>query len=306
MNNRFEQEDLEEKFSKQYASKLVIEYFSNHEGNKVIGLLCKELSKLSYVEEPMQTIAGFLCTISMLGRASFQAVMAKHEYDFEGGSKEDCLAKAAVVLGYIEASGLVTVSQSTKMFELKFVTLNFELPEYIQKIIGNTAYLPPAVIPSPPTSNSNAGWYTFKKSIFLSNNHHEGNAPLEWLSVLNSVPFSIDINMLNYDEDPDICLETEITNAEHTLHRPLYPYERNNIGREVAKKLENFQGRRSLTIRTIKEMLGHRNEFYFIHRFCARYRAYAAGYALSPQGNDYRKALLNLHKTETLKEEYNF
>lgn len=280
--NYDEQIHLENKFSKQYANNLVKEFFKCHKDNEVVVTLYSELNKVVHDVDVVEVIVDVLTTVAMIGRASFQQVIASTVHHFNEEDYVDNLALTANVLAIIEASGLITISTSRRMFELKFVELSFELSDYVMKIIGNCAYLPPTIVPCIPKSNSDAGWKTFKKSVFLNKNHHEGNAPLHWLEVLNSTAFSIDLNMLNYDEQVDIDIQQD------------------------KKKLDNFLGQRELTIRSIKEVLAHGNKFYFVHRFCARYRAYAAGYALSPQGNDYRKSLLNLNKQEMLKEEYNF
>lgn len=301
----YEQIDLEKKFSKEYARKDVHRFFA--EGtNDTFELVVKTVSEfmdkehdyapitecnrgvLDYWEENEITVKDFVIeffvAIAMTGRTSLQAVMAQtvgltglYDSDFKGG-----LRLCGQVLSILEASGMVIVSEPTQIRELRFVELGFELPDYILKRIGNCAYMPPALLPLRPKGNDNAGWLGTKKSIFLGHNHHNGNAPLHWLDSLNSVAFSIDKHMLNYDEQVDIDIM------------------------EDKNKLDNFKGKRAVTIRTIKEVLAHGNKFYFIHRFCARYRAYSSGYALSPQGNDYRKALLSLHKTELLTNDYHF
>ena len=301
----YAQIDLEKKFSREYARKDVARFFSENSNStfdKVIKVVEEFMVKTHEYEPITQCNLGvreywadnditvkdvvieFFVAVAMTGRASFQGVIAQvvpmtglAESDFVGG-----LRLCGQILSILDASGMLSVSVPTRRKELRFVELNFELPDYILKRIGNCAYMPPALLPLKPRSNSDAGWLGTKKSIFLNKNHHEGNAPLHWLDSLNSVAFSIDKNMLNYDEQ----VEIDIT--------------------EDAQKLANFQGKRAITIRTIKEVLAHGNKFYFIHRFCARYRAYASGYALSPQGNDYRKALLNLHTQETLTNDYNF
>jgi hypothetical protein len=164
---------------------------------------------------------------------------------------------------------------------MRMVESSIELPTYLQESIRRTAYMPPSLVPVKVHRNSNAGWKTLKKSIFLKNNHHDGKAPLDFLSVLGSIPFSIDKNMLKYDE-------------------------KDTWGDLDSDSLKNKEREREGTIRVIKDMLKRGNKFYFIHRADARYRTYAAGYQLSPQGSDYKKALLNLHKEEILVNEYNF
>lgn len=291
----FEQMDLEKKFSKDQACKELHDFFVSQE-NEQFSLAVKVIAE--FMESSNQSIwnywqdngissssvvAKFLTVIAVGGRNSMQAILAQLTHICGKGTEfSDALVVCAQLISILEASGMVYVSEPSMRKGIMFVELNVKLHEYFHKRIGNCAYLPPMLMPVKPSSNRNAGWISIRKSIFLNSNHHEGNAPLHWLDTLNSIAFSIDLNMLKYDEAVDIDIQRD------------------------RKKLRGFKDRRALTIRTIKEVLAYGNQFYFIHRFCARYRAYASGYTLSPQGNDYRKALLNLAKQETLTDEYHF
>ncbi len=288
--------DLEKKYSKQYLAKEMklhmLEYHTelfNLTAETLLTFMDKDHDYEPIAESnrevlthwnqkdisPYDVLASILTTVAVAGRTTLQDIVSQLVYLTGTEDFKSACRTVGQLISIVAASGLIKVEKST----LRMVSLNFEIDKYFQGRLATCMYMPPALIPLKPRSNSDAGWFITKKSIFLNKNHHEGNAPLHWLDTLNSIPFSIDLNMLKYDEEVDI---TE------------------------ADKLKNFMGKRMTTIRTIKEMLAHGNEFYFIHRFCARYRAYAAGYALSPQGNDYRKALLNLHKKELLTDNYNF
>lgn len=299
----YQQIDLENKYSKEGMQKELMHYFLSQEDelfNTTINNLT-EFMDIEHSYEPItlfnrgiaeewvqrgvsmvQVFSYIMVCVAMQGRASLQAVVAKSVSIIPSEEFSPSCRLIGQLMSLIEASGYIEVSKPTRIKELRMVQLGVELPTYIAKRIGNCMYLPPMLLPVKPSTNGNAGWLTIKKSIFLNNNHHSGNAPLHWLESLNSVAFSIDLNMLQYDAVAGIDIS------------------------EDQGKLDNFLSARTNTIRTIKEMLAHGNKFYFIHRFCSRYRAYAAGYALSPQGNEYRRALLCLNKKELLTDDYNF
>jgi hypothetical protein len=143
------------------------------------------------------------------------------------------------------------------------------LPEDIEEALERVAYLPPVLHTVEVTSNDDAGWLCNKKSIFLNKNHHDGQAPLHFLNIINNVEMTVDRNMLQYNE--------------------------------IGATPNHVKS----TIRATRSMLRMGNCFKFIYRFDARYRSYASGYQLSPQGNDFRKSLLNLYKREVLTNDYN-
>lgn len=185
--------------------------------------------------------------------------------------KFDNVATTGELLCLTQASGLFKVIHPRDADGYRYIENNIELPERLVQLFQNIAYMPPVLHDVYVDSNSDAGWITKKESIFLNGHHHEGKAPLDFLNVINNVEMAIDRNMLQYNE---VGKNTRVTTDP--------------------------------TIRVARDMLRQGNRFKFIYRFDARYRSYASGYQLSPQGNDFRKALLNLAKEELLTDEIHF
>jgi len=216
----------------------------------------------------------------LLRRAALQALVAKCVYLAGRVDFKDACTTIGEFISLLSYSPFIRVDDPKGYGSLRMVESTLELPDELLEAIGNIAYMPPSVMPINVFSNSNAGWKTVKKSVFLNGHHHEGAAPLHTLSLLGSIPFSIDRHMLQYDESK------AWENAEPNV-----------VKQKELKKLA--------TQRVINDMLKHGNKFYFVHRVDARYRMYASGYQISPQGDDYRKALLSLHERVQLTDNYN-
>jgi len=148
----------------------------------------------------------------------------------------------------------------------RFLKPLVKLPEDIVNLVNNTQYLPPMVMKPEPIKNNRVSWATKSESIFLNSNHHDLEVDTQFLDIMNSTPMALDEHMLNWNES-----------SEDTL------------------KVTKSKG--------ITNMLRGFDKFYFIYRFDARERSYASGYQLSPMGDDYRKAQLNLHKQEIITDE---
>jgi hypothetical protein len=154
--------------------------------------------------------------------------------------------------------------------EYRYISPIISLPKDIQGLLNNCQYLPPMVdVPEEVTESNKVSWLSFEKSIFLNSNHHDGKADIEFLNIVNSTAMQFDRNMVDYED----------------------VFEKDTLLRGRTNKMTKF-------LRTMSE------KFYFIYRFDARYRSYASGYQISPQGNDYRKSMINLFKEELITDEY--
>lgn len=141
--------------------------------------------------------------------------------------------------------------------------LSDELLHHLSKV----RFMPPMVCePRPIRHNQDSGYLTFRSPIMAkSYNQHDGDLCLDVVNLSNKIAFSLDIDFLKVAKD---TLEDE---------------QLNQFTNEISVNLINWG-----------------NTCYFNHFYDARGRMYCRGYHLSYQSNSYRKAMLNLVKTEVI------
>ena len=139
--------------------------------------------------------------------------------------------------------------------------------------LSKTRFLPPMLVPPRVLrSNKDSGYLTVKSPI-LSRGTKIDNRELclDLINLANSCAFSLDIDFLRASEDiSEYSSKEEETQAEHL---------------------------RKLTNEMCVDIYHQGNECYFNHFYDARGRLYSRGYHLHYQGNSYRKAMLNFHKS---------
>ena len=64
--------------------------------------------------------------------------------------------------------------------------------------------------------------------------------------------------------------------------------------KDPARRQRNFEAMREASKIVYKDILEHGNEFYFCWKFDTRGRMYNQGYHVTIQGNEYKKALIDL------------
>ena len=139
--------------------------------------------------------------------------------------------------------------------------------------LNKVRFVPPMVCePRTVKHNKDSGYLTFRSPIMSkSYNQHEGDLCLDVMNLTNKCAFSLDIDFLKAAKD---------TLVDESLNQ--------------------------MTNETCVDLFHWGNKFYFNNFYDARGRMYCRGFHLNYQGNSYRKAMLNFHKTEEIKvdEEY--
>jgi hypothetical protein len=202
-------------------------------------------------------------------------------------SKLDSFKIASSVVSYMYYSGLLKLIRAddskSGMMEI--------LPVYLcdQKIIDHaheTRYMPPMICaPKTLVTNNDCGYLTVnKESVILKNyNHHEQDICLDSINKFNSVAFSLDVKMLTtYDDEYKKEGKTRKGNPIVDSH----------------ERRMQFQTLMQDSYSIYKLLIQHGNNFHFTHKYDKRGRTYTMGYHVSPQGNSFRKAILNLKKEE--------
>lgn len=161
----------------------------------------------------------------------------------------------------------------------------FDVSDKAMKLIRQYQYMPPMIVP-PLTvrDNRGSGYINIKDdSLILQNNHHEGDICLDSINRFNSIPMSINEEVVRM-----------IRNSWKNLDRP----KNGETFEDYQKRLKAFERYEQDAFFTIAFMVEMGNEFYFTHKVDKRGRTYAQGYHINPQGNCWNKAVLELAEKE--------
>ena len=101
---------------------------------------------------------------------------------------------------------------------------------------------------------------------------------LRVLNVLQDIPWELNTQMLEFDEESKKALDTE-------------------------EKKINFNRMKSSSEEVYRDLLDQGNKFYFVWKRDSRGRSYSQGYHVNLQGNQYRKSIINFAKKELLTDE---
>ncbi len=127
------------------------------------------------------------------------------------------------------------------------------------------------------------GKLTDNSSIILGRGNDVGQkVNIEVLNKLQAIPFSLDLDMV------ELLSDTMKVPEEGT---PWY---------EVKERERAFQQLQSETNGVIDYLLENSNKFWFTWKYDKRGRIYSQGYHINPQGNAYRKALIDFAEPELL------
>lgn len=180
-------------------------------------------------------------------------------------------------------SELLTVVCETDVYDITkrngrlVVVSNFRPETDVRQYIADTKYLPPLVCkPMDKNNNMDSAYLSFKQSNILGkDNHHEGKQGLDALNIAQSVALSLDL---------------EVLKEEEVSKKPL----------DTKEKKDNFNRMVSSSKKIYEYLINEGNKFWFDWRFDKRGRICSSGYYVNIQGNEYRKAMINLHKKEII------
>ena len=143
--------------------------------------------------------------------------------------------------------------------------------------------LPMVVKPLPITDNYESGYLSIKTPVVLNGSKYfdDKDMCLDHLNRANSVALTMDFGVIN--------------SAEGKFLKPT---------RAIGEDFDEFQKRvrqantfYTTSVEAMESLESLSDEVYLTHRYDRRGRVYASGYHVSTQGDDYRKAVLQLaHK----------
>ncbi len=207
--------------------------------------------------------------------------------------------------GILTAAEMITVLCDTDLFDLDrptkyaqvVVKSRVQLDGELKEKAVYSQFLPPMIHrPHVLKNNRHSGYSTLKgDSVILGGymNHHDDHISLDVLNTLNRNQFEIDEEFISTIEEQPSSKVADRLNEWEENYEHLSKEERDMMRLEQ----ENWETYKKQCYFTYSLMLRHGNKFYFQHKVDKRGRIYTYGYHLNPQGNSFKKAMLNLaHK----------
>ena len=205
----------------------------------------------------------------------FTSVSAQMASRLKFSDRVEAIATVAELMAVLCITDAFDISKADRMASLMVVS-RIPLPESLIEFIENSQFLPPMVCePLELTHNYSSGYLTHNDSLILgTGNHHDGQLCLDVLNLMNRVVFKLDLDFLStVDEAPSHTLDTQ-------------------------EKRDQWEAFQKQSYKFYALMAEQGNRFYFTNKVDKRGRIYSQGYHLNPQGNAFRKAMLELAHEE--------
>ena len=170
------------------------------------------------------------------------------------------------------------------------LVVRWEISAELQAKIDRFQY-PLPMIEEPRTVHHNrqTGYRTIKGSLILKGgNHHDEDICLDHINRVNAIPLALNTDVVAF-----------ISNRWKNLDKP-----------KPGESHEKFVARKKAFLKydrtsreVISAMLAQGNRFWLTHRYDKRGRTYCQGYAITYQGNDWCKAVVEFNEKEPLNQE---
>ncbi|WP_038345655.1 hypothetical protein [Acinetobacter sp. A47] len=200
------------------------------------------------------------------------------------------MAEVISVLADIDLfdAGKISNSKDASYMIMSKITLDPETEAFMYQ----ATYLPPMIHrPKKLRHNRSSGYLTQQgDSLILGGfqNHHDWDICLDVLNIMNSNEFELDIEFLSTVEEP----EPKPTKQDGVT------YMSKDQRAMEAFAIENFEKYKKQCYFLYMYLNSKGNSVFFTHKVDKRGRIYACGYHLSPQGNSFKKGMLNSKKKE--------
>lgn len=168
----------------------------------------------------------------------------------------------------------------------KFI-VKYDVSEDVQEMLDRYQYpLPMVVPPKPVRENWQTGYMTIKGSVVLNGSEYfdDKDMCLDHLNRANSVALNINMDVV-YSDEGKYIRPTRNPNEDFAEFR------------KRQKQADIFYATSVDVMETIHNLS---DELYLTHKFDRRGRCYTSGYHISTQGDDYRKAVLQLSRKEVI------
>lgn len=202
-----------------------------------------------------------------------QEGIVKLSSKLKGYSGIDAMEKAAEI--WVACQGdlydIIYINQ------VPYIEPHYTVSKETKEILEQKQYLLPMVHPPLKWSNNfDGGWLLHRKcAIHGKINHHGLPQALDSLNILQNIEWELDLDMLNYEEEPNKPTDT------------------------MAKR-EQFLRLKQSSRAAYEEIVEMGNSFYFVWRFDKRGRMYSQGYQINLQSTGYKKSLLNFSNKQVI------
>lgn len=168
--------------------------------------------------------------------------------------------------------------------EIEQFIIVYDISEDVQQEIDTYQYpLPMLVRPLLLENNKDTGYFTFKSSVILKNNHHDNDVCLDHLNRSNQVPLTVNQNVVKY-----------VQNKWKNLDK-VKPGE---TKADLDKRRKAFAKYDRCSKEVIKTVSDNSDNFYLTHRYDKRGRTYSCGYHINYQSNPWCKAVVEFANKE--------
>lgn len=169
------------------------------------------------------------------------------------------------------------------------VIVQHEPSSEVQQRIEQFQYpLPMIEKPMTVRHNRQTGYRTIKGSLILKNNHHDDDICLDHINRMNAIPLAVNADVVAFVQNNWKNLDKQKPDETYADFR------------DRQKAFWKYD----TTSRDILEGLSLQPDGIFLtHKVDKRGRTYSQGYHVNYQGNDWAKAVVQLHHVEHLNEE---
>lgn len=164
----------------------------------------------------------------------------------------------------------------------KLDTLQYKLPMIVKPLITNLK-----------GNNKGSGYLIKGSDSLILNNYHTEDIDSTVLDRFNSIPFTINIDLMKTIRNSWKCMKQSSIDIE----------EDSNIHPDT---IDNFNRYEKGVFKSSAILINHGNKFYLTHKYDKRGRIYSCGYHINYQSNSYAKAQLEFANKELITDEVNF
>lgn len=292
-----------QEYSQMYLNELQIslenKYDNRHMKTIVEEIIQEDLNKLDWIKElPKQQYKLCLDILGILmlrvNRTSINAIIEMlisrniQDVSLETKNVMDCIlllintdllepeqdTKGRL---YVTSTKTLTIEQAERLEELQY-----KLPMIVQPLKTNIK-----------GNNKGSGYYLKALDSLILNNNHQYDIDSTILDRLNSIPFTINIDLMKSIRNSWKCMHQDNTLDE--FNTSIHP-----------DTLDNFNNFEKSVFKSSSILINYGNKFYFTHKYDKRGRIYCCGFHLNYQGNAYAKAQIELSNKSLITEDIDF
>lgn len=170
--------------------------------------------------------------------------------------------------------------------DIKKFIFNYDLSKDVQELLERYQFPLPMIVPPKKLTKNNggSGYITEKSGVVLNGSSvfNEEDLCLDHINRANSVKLSLNLDVL--------------TSPQGKFIKPNRKPDEDWA--DYCKRVKQAKKFHTISVEVMEGLLVLGNEFYLTNKYDRRGRTYAVGYHVNSQGDDYRKACLELARKE--------